>query len=156
MITLVLQKINGRLEFVPPNGMNERAALRKVLETCKNKFNNYVSVSFAPPYKKRTSGRHSQNSAIHGFAQCIAEYTGDDLEAIKMYCKKKAIRRGYPVKKNENGDIIFSRLDGEPIPESSANINTVEAGYLIEELQQLAAELDIILPPTQEEMLQNN
>lgn len=152
MVTLVLQKVKGRLEFIPPSGVNERAALRHILQLCKDRHNNYVSVTFAAPYKKRTTGKHSQNSAIHGFAQCIAEYTGDDVESIKTFCKKRAIRRGYPVKKDGDGNIIFSKLDGEPIPESSANINTVEAGYLIDELQQLAAELDIPLPPTQSEL----
>jgi hypothetical protein len=68
------------------------------------------------------------------------------MERIKDYCKKRAVRRGYPVKKNELGEIIISKLDGEPIPESSGKVNTVEASYLIEELQQLASELEIILP----------
>lgn len=150
MITLVLQKITGRLAFVPPQAENERQALKYILDKCEAKHNNYVSVTLAVPYKKRTSGRHSQNSAIHGFAQCIAEYTGEEMERIKDYCKKRAVRRGYPVKRDDNGNVIISRLDGEPIPESSGRVNTVEAGYLIEELQQLASELGVILPPTQQ------
>lgn len=67
------------------------------------------------------------------------------MEVIKMYCKQRAIKRGYPVKRDNNGDVIISRLTGEPIPESSANCNTVEAGYLIDELIQLSAELGITL-----------
>lgn len=150
MITLVLQKIEGRLAFIPPQASNERQALHNLLDLCERKHNGYVSLSFAVPYKKRTSGRKSQNSAIHGYAQCIAECTGEEMERIKDYCKRKAIRRGYPVKKDDNGNIIISKLDGEPIPESSGKVNTVEAGYLIDELQQLASELGIILPKQEE------
>ena len=152
MITLVLKKIKGRLAFIPPEAQNEKMALKQLLDLCERKHNSYVSLSFSVPYRKRTSGRHSQNSAIHGYAQCIAEYTGEEMERIKLYCKKRAIRRGYPVKKDEQGNIIISKLDGEPIPESSGKVNTVEAGYLIEELQQLASELSIILPQTQKEV----
>lgn len=156
MITLTLQKINGRLEFIPPTRTNERIALRDILDLCKRKHNNFVSLTFAVPYKKRTTGKHSQNSCIHGYAQTIANFCGDDVESIKMYCKKKAVRRGYPVKLDDWGEIIYSKLDGEPIPESSAHVNTVQAGYLIEELQQLAAELGIVLPKTLEELQNTN
>ena len=146
MVTLVLRKIEGRLAFVPPQATNERQALKRLLDLCENRHGGFVSLSFAVPYKKRTSGRHSQNSAIHGFASCIADYTGEELERIKFYCKRRAMRRGYQVKKDELGNIVMSKLDGEPMPESSGRVNTVEAGYLIEELQQLAGELGVILP----------
>lgn len=146
MITLVLKNITGRLAFEVPRNENEKIAIKHLLNKCEDKYNGYVSVTLAVPYKKRTSGRKSQNSAIHGFAQCIANETGEEMERIKDYCKKRAIRRGYPVKKDENGDVIISRLDGEPIPESSGKVNTVEASYLIDELIQLASELEIVLP----------
>lgn len=107
MVTLVLKKIEGRLAFVPPNATNERQALKYILDLCERKHNGYVSVSFNAPYKKRTSGRKSQNSCIHAIAQCIADYTGEDMERIKDYCKRKAIRRGYPVKKDEQGNVIM-------------------------------------------------
>ncbi len=44
-----------------------------------------------------------------------------------------------------NSQLVYSKLTGEVIPESEANITTVEAGYLIEEIQQLAAEAGIVL-----------
>jgi hypothetical protein len=151
-LTLVLKKIQGRLAFIPPQGDNARAALHKILDKCEAKYGGFVSVTFKVPYKKRTSGPNSQNSCIHGFAGIIAEYTGETLERVKFYAKRRAFRRGYPVKRDENGAVVFSPLDGEPLPASSADINTIEAGYLIEELQQIAAELGCILPRTMEEI----
>jgi hypothetical protein len=150
MITLTLKRVKDCLAFVPPESKIERQSLSWLLKLCDEKHNGYVTLTFSRPKKKRTSGVHSQNSCIHGFAQCIAEYTGENVEKIKDYCKKQAIRQGYPVKRDDSGNILFSPLDGEPIPESSAKISTIEAGYLIDELQILAGELGIILPPTRE------
>lgn len=151
-MTIVLKKIEGRLAFIPPEGQNARAALRNILDRCEKNHGGFVSLTFKVPYKKRTSGAHSQNSCIHGYATVIANETGHTVEEIKTIAKKRAFRRGYPVKKDDNGNPIYSKLTGEPIPASSAEINTVEAGYLIEELQQIAAELEIILPRTLEDM----
>lgn len=149
MVTLTLKKVQGRLEFIPPKETNERMALVNILQLCRERHNDFVTLTFSVPKKKRTL---SQNSALHGFSQCIAEYTGEDMESVKLYCKKRAIRRGYPVKKDTDGNVIVSKLDGEPIPESSANVSTVELGYVLDELMQLAAELEIILPLTQAEI----
>lgn len=130
----------------------ERAALRDLLDRCEKKHGGFVSVTFKAPYKKRTSGPNSQNSCIHGYAGAIAEFTGEELERVKFYAKRRAFRRGYPPKRDADGAIIYSPLDGEPIPASSADINTIEAGYLIDELQQIAAEIGVILPRTMEEI----
>jgi hypothetical protein len=151
-LTLVLKKIEGRLAFIPPAGDTAREALKQLLDRCEEKHGGFVSLTFKVPYKKRTSGPNSQNSCIHGYATVIANNTGHTVEEIKTIAKKRAFRRGYPVKKDDEGNPIYSKLTGEPIPESSANINTVEAGYLIEELQQIAAELEIPLPRTMEEI----
>ena len=146
-ISVILRRvfIKGFIAFELPRDPLIVESLRGVLSLCKTKHNDFVRVSLKPPYKKRTSGKHSQNSAIHGYCQQIANYTGDDLESIKNYCKEKAIARGYPVKRDENGDVIISRLTDKPIPLSSADINTVEAGYLIDTIIQVAAELGLTL-----------
>lgn len=144
-VVLKRRFLKGFLCFELPKDPLILQSIKGVLLVCQKKHNDYVKVIFKIPYKKRTQGKKSQNSAIHGYAQQIANYTGDEMEVIKMYCKQRAIKRGYPVKRDNNGDVIISRLTGEPIPESSANCNTVEAGYLIDELIQLASELGITL-----------
>jgi hypothetical protein len=151
-LTIVLKKIEGRLAFIPPEGQSAREALKQLLTKCEEKHGGFVSLTFKVPYKKRTSGAHSQNSCIHGYATVIANATGHTVEEIKTIAKKRAFRRGYPIKKDDQGRPIYSKLTGEPIAASSAEINTIEAGYLIEELQQIAAELEIVLPRTIEEI----
>lgn len=125
--------------------LNDQAQFLTLLQFCKERHNNYIKVTLQPPSKPRTTGPKSQNNRIHGFAQQIANYTGDDIESIKLICKERALSRGYPVKKDEKDNVIISLVTRKPIPESSSDISTIEAGYLIDELERLAAELEIIL-----------
>lgn len=97
------------------------------------------------PFRPRTTGKKSQQNRINGFIRQICMWTGNDFDDVKMYCKKRAMRRGYPAKKDADGNIVVSLQDGEPIPESESKISVEEAGYLIEEIEQLAAELEISL-----------
>ena len=50
--------------------------------------------------------------------------------------KEKAVTSGYPTTTNHRGEII---------PESERNINSEQAGYLIDELHSMAAFLDVRL-----------
>ena len=56
---------------------------------------------------------------------------------MENYAKERAMARGYPYKIN--------RMNGRPMPLSMTEIDTVQASILIETLQQLAAELGIVL-----------
>lgn len=105
----------------------------------------YARVELKKPYARRTTGEKSQNHAINGFVQQICKYTGDNFDDIKMYAKRQAIKRGYPIQKDENGDDLYSAVTGKVIPESEANIDTIQAGYLIDELKDIAAFLNIRL-----------
>ncbi len=87
-------------------------------------------------YRKRTTGKDSQNHRINGFIQQICEDTGNDFDTIKYYFKRKAIRRGYPSKTDP---------EGEAVPVSEAILTTIEAAYLIDEIEQYAAENSILL-----------
>jgi len=46
---------------------------------------------------------------------------------------------------NEKGEVVYSLIDGEPLPKSEADMDTVECGYCIDEAHQLAAEIEIKL-----------
>ena len=102
-----------------------------------DKYCGYVQATLAPPYPSRSTGKGSQNSHIWGHIQQIANETGNDVDDIEDYIKRKAVKRGYPYKVN--------KLTGLMVMESMTNINTVEAGYLIDELHALAGDLGIIL-----------
>lgn len=85
--------------------------------------------------KPRSTGPRSQNNHAHGHAQQIAEYTGHEVDEVLVCAKSRAVKRGYPV------DII----GGIAVPWSQSRISTVECGHLIDELHQIAAELDVTL-----------
>ena len=141
---VVLKRVfyKGYICFELPTDSALLANLRDILKLCKDKHNDFVRVILKPPYKKRTI---KQNSLVHVYFQQIANYIGDDVESVKMYCKQKAVARGYPVKTDSAGNPIISKLTGNMIPISSADCNTKELSYLIEEALQLGAELGIVL-----------
>lgn len=114
-----------------------RSAVKSVVDLCESKYSGYMQIEMSPPYKKRTTDVGGQNRHIWGHIQQIASETGNDVGDVEDYIKMKALKRGYPYHIN--------KLTGKMKPESMTKINTVEAGYLIDELHQLAAELGINL-----------
>lgn len=132
----------GTLALIVPRAYREQ--LSRVYEQADRKDGGYINICISNVRRPRSTGWKSQNHAINGFIQQIANKTGEDFGVIKMYCKRMALSRGYPLMER-NGEIVYSRITGEAIPESEANISTVEAGYLIEEIHQLASELGITL-----------
>ena len=86
-------------------------------------------------YRRRTTGWKSQNHRINSHIQQISMETGQDFGTTKMMAKINAIDRGYP----------FISYRNRIIPKSETEINTQEASLLIEAINQMAAELGIIL-----------
>lgn len=111
--------------------------LHGLVTLCDDRYSGFVRCDMSPPYKPRTTGEGSQNSKIWACIQQIANETGNDLQDVEDAVKERALKRGYPYKMNP--------LTGRPRPASMTTINTVEASMLIEELYQLAAELEINL-----------
>lgn len=114
-----------------------RSMLKGVVDLCEKKHNSYIKLELSPPYKPRSTGQNSQNNLIWKLITVIANETGNELEDVEVAVKERALKRGYPFRQN--------KLTGKPVPASMTTINTVEAGYLIDELHQLAAELEINL-----------
>jgi len=100
-------------------------------ERCKG----FMTVRFGKPRKSRTTGEGSQNNASWGFMTQIAKATGHEVYEIEYIAKYRALKRGYPV----------NTCLGVRIPKSQTEIDTVENGYLIDELKQMAAEINLIL-----------
>jgi len=105
----------------------------------------YLSIDIYLPKRPRTTGERSQNRAINGYIQQICDDTGNEFNDVKMYCKSKAMKRGYPWMVNKQGEVIYSLQTGEPMPESETKLSVEQASMLIEEIVQLAAELGIRL-----------
>jgi len=105
----------------------------------KGKTDGYLKVALSRPGKPRTTGENSQNHAINGAIQTIANWSGHSFDDIKVHMKREAISRGYPFRelKDKTGRVIGVS------PYSEAELTTVQAGYLIDTIIQIAAEMDI-------------
>ena len=96
-----------------------------------------MTFSIEKKRKPRTTGKRSQNHRINGHIQVICKDNGEDFYFMKEWLKYKAIRRGYP---------FDTAPDGTVIPWSESRIDTIQAGYLCDEINQFAAERGILLP----------
>lgn len=114
-----------------------RSYLENVVNFCIKNKSGFVQCEFKSPSKKRTTGEKSQNSHIWGHIQQIAMETGNEVQDIEDAIKFRAMKRGYPFHEN--------KITNKIVPNSMTTINTVEASYLIDELHQLASELEIVL-----------
>jgi hypothetical protein len=114
--------------FIPHDKVGKVAALLDKSE--------YLQADVRKPGRPRTTGELSQNHAINGAVATIARETGCDFDDVKIAMKHKAVSRGYP----------FTTVLGQIIPKSEADLTTVEAGYLIDTIEQFCAEYGIALP----------
>ena len=95
-----------------------------------------IRLELSLPRIPRSTGDRSQNHHINGHIQHIAQDTGNDFGAVKMYLKHQALTGGYP----------FTTLpSGEPLPKSESEISVQEATILIDVIHRFAAEWGIIL-----------
>ena len=107
-----------------------------LLEYCNTKRGGYMRVQLSPPFKHRSTGEKSQNHHINGHCQQIANETGEDFDIIKLEAKRIAIKRGYPIRTN---------LFGDATPKSETDIDSEQAGFLIDSLHEIADFLNIKL-----------
>ena len=137
-VKIVLKRINerGHICFKAPREPELQEALRRILRTCQDKYNDYVSVTFKPPYKPRTTGKGSQNHHLNGHIMQICNVTGNDYETIKYCIKMTAAEQfGYPTQ----------TVAGHVVPKRESDCDTSECAMLIEASHYLAAQLGIIL-----------
>jgi hypothetical protein len=126
----------GIIAFDAPQNGAESNTLRELLRLCRDKYSDYVSLTFKPPYKPRTTGAQSQNHHLNGHIMQICRETGNDYETIKYCVKMKAVELfGYPYK--QIGKYIM--------PQSESDCSTEECAMLIEAVHILASELSIVL-----------
>ena len=137
-IKITLKRLNerGKIVFEVPTEPELQAALRNVLRLCQDKYHDYVSVTFRPPYKPRTTGKGSQSHHLNGHIAQICNVTGNDHETIKYCVKMIAVEQlNYP----------FETVCGHVVPKPERECDTEECAKLIEASHMLAAQLGIIL-----------
>jgi hypothetical protein len=115
----------------------------------KCKKDDLYDLELTKPVKRRTTGAFSQNHRANSHIAQICEETGNDFSDLKCFLKRRAFRRGLPFMTRKDGSIVYSLIDGEPMPISESKMTTVECGYFIDEINQFAAELGISLRETE-------
>lgn len=135
-ITLKRVNLKDHICFEAPADAGLQTALRRVLGVCRDKYEDYVSCVFAPPYKPRTTGEGSQNHHLNGHILQVCNETGNDYETIKYCVKMTAV---------EKFDYPYTEIAGHIVPKRERDCNTEECAKLIEAVHLLAAELSIVL-----------
>lgn len=134
--------LKGKLCFTLPEDEAIQTRIAEVLSKCRDEHNDNVVLTISTPKNKRTL---KQNSLFHVYCQKVHEYTGQGIDSIKMYCKQQATERGYPVVRDELGEILIDIATEKPLPISSRDATTSDLSLLIDEIQLLAADLGIPL-----------
>jgi hypothetical protein len=102
----------------------------------------YFRVEIKLPFSPVTTGERSQMNRIYGHCAWISMITGNDLETVKMFFKRKSMSAGYPF------DVMMGEKDeeGMEVPWSLARISTQHAAILCNTIQVWAAQEGIPLP----------
>jgi len=129
----IIIKTSGKGLIIPDD---YKQTFYDILKYCDGKRGGYMRLILSPPFKHRSTGEKSQNHHINGHVQQISNYTGEDFDIIKTEAKRKAIKRGYPIRVD---------LFGNTIPLSETEIDLEQAGFLIESLHEIADFLNIKL-----------
>ena len=138
MVQYVLKRIfyAGHIAFDLPQDAGAREAIRRELERCKDKNNDYVLVTMQPPKRPRTTGEGSQNHHLNGHIMQICNKTKNSYNAVKDEIKRIATEEmGYP----------YEEINGHIHPIGESESSTEECAKLIEAAHVLAADLGIIL-----------
>lgn len=138
MVQYVLKRTfyAGHIAFDLPQDAGAREAIRRELERCRDKNNDYVLLTMQPPKRPRTTGKDSQNHHLNGHIMQICNETGNDYDTIKYCVKMLAVEQmGYP----------YKTVAGHILPQPESQSSTDECAKLIEAAHVLAAQLSIIL-----------
>lgn len=106
---------------------------------------NTLDVELSTHSKRRTTGPFSQSHHFNGHVQQICNDTGNDFNDVKLYVKRRAFKRGLRFATKDNGEVLYSLIDLEPLPISETKMTTEQCAMCIEETHELAAELGIRL-----------
>jgi hypothetical protein len=118
---------------------------RRLIKAGVERFDDRYNVTISTPSRKRTTGDLSQSHHLNGHIQQIAVATGNDFDDVKLYVKRRAMSMGLPYLTNENGDVVYSLIDGEPLPMSERDMTTIQCGWCIDCAHIVAADFGVTL-----------
>lgn len=122
------------LEIPEDEGIRE--ALKKILISCRDKYNDFVQVTIKTPYRPRSTGAGSQNHHLNGHIVQLCNITNHSYDEIKYCVKMKAV---------EALDYPYTIINGYLLPKSEHECDTEECAKLIEAAHLLAADWQIVL-----------
>ena len=102
----------------------------------------YASVNISKPHKPRTTGEGSQSHHFHGHCGSIALALSLPPDMVKRAIKIMAMEDGYP----------GNEIGGVKVPMSEADADTTQEALLIEVTHRFAAEHNIPLIETEQEI----
>lgn len=138
MVQFVLKRVffKGHIAFELPTNEGARQAIKKELEKCRDKNNDFVLVTIQSPKKPRTTGLLSQNHHLNAHIVQICNETGNDYDSVKDAIKMFAV---------ENMNYPYKTIAGEIVPIRERECSTEDCAKLIEASHVIASELGIIL-----------
>lgn len=135
-ITMKRVFYKGFLCFEIPDDEGIKDALKKILISCREKYNDFVQVTLKPPYRPRSTGAGSQNHHLNGHIVQLCNITKHSYDEIKYCVKMKAV---------EALDYPYTIINGYLLPKSEHECSTEECAKLIEAAHLLAADWQIVL-----------
>lgn len=117
------------------------------------KHGDMYRVTIAYPARRRSTGKNSQNTRIAFLSNLIAAENAIEgattYQSVKDLAKLRAIKRGYPYRwikaKMPDGSVIESIY-----PKHEDELDVIEAGYLIDELEAMGAEIGLDIKDLEE------
>lgn len=88
------------------------------------------------PFRRRSTGPHSQNHRINGFIAQISQATQIPFDGLKEWLKLQSIAEGYP---------YVMLPTGEVLGQSETKLSVEEASIYIGTIERIAAEWNIPL-----------
>lgn len=137
MVSVILKRVyeKGKIVFELPSDFYTRQELHLFFQEMK-KHDDYMTVSFSKPTRKRSTGKGSQNHHLNGHIIQICNETGNDYAVIKYCVKMLAVEKlGYP----------YKQYNEHIIPKEEKECNTEECIKLIEAVHYLASDMGIVL-----------
>jgi len=125
-----------------PDARQIQEVVRAQLDRWEEAKKRWFRVEIRLPFRPITTGERSQMARIYGHMSWVCMITGNDLETMKLFFKRKAMAEGYPF------DIIHDAEteDDMEAPWSLARISTTHAAILSNVITRWAGFEGIPLP----------
>jgi hypothetical protein len=110
--------------------------LTELLRAGKGRVYDYYRVRLSLPFRRRSTGKHSQNHRANGFIAQISRATQIPFDGLKEWLKIQSIAEGYP---------FITLPTGEALGKSERDLSVEECTIFIGTIERIAAEWGVEL-----------